>query len=894
MTQWMEHMGQGSYPRHEPVWAQRPSPGILCFRPDGRLLDISAELASLLDLPHTSSGGQLNLLAHYPLVQCGLARDLKKHMEVGNEAIFQGVYQIPGGLELNLRVHLMPIRDGAERIELFVGIVEDLKALGVAEKEASQAWGMDAIGRLSAGLARDFNDFTTSILGHTDLLLEQIPTGHPWRQQLLEIRHSAERAASLTRKLLALGQRQAITPRVMDLNELIEDMKGTIKALVGNSIEVVTSLEAELYPAFLDETQVEQVLLNLVMNAKEAMPSGGRLLIQTKNAFLDEAHGRIHGVKVIPGPYVMVAVTDTGIGMDQETRARVFEPFFTGRGKGAGLGLSVVYGIVKQSGGYVWIYSEPHLGATVKVYFPASGGKARARQTLSRERGGRGMALLVEDENDVRELTKAILARCGLEVLEASGAEEAMELAKSHPNIDLLVADMILPGMTGFELWERLASEYPRMKVILMSGYPDEVLKAHGSGYHGIPFLSKPFSLQELRNKLIEVLETSREPVFDIRAHRLQEDLMVGRQVVSRQPHLPNEESGKRRRILIVDDEASVRKLLGRLLEAEGYECVLASGAEEARERLLGMAFDLMLCDLAMPGISGLELAREVMPAFPEMAVVFVTGVDDTGVARDALELGAYGYILKPFKLNEILIQVANALRRRDLEIALKGHLQELERKVEERTQELQRTLTDLRQALEGAVMAISLAVESRDPYTAGHQRRVAELSRAIAKEMGLAPGRIEGLYMAGLIHDLGKIAVPAEILSKPTRLSKAEFELIKSHPQVGYEILKPIHFPWPVADMVRQHHEKINGSGYPLGLKGDEMLIEAKILAVADIVEAIASHRPYRPALGLENAMDEILANKGILYDPEVVDACVRLIKERGLNLDEIGPKES
>lgn len=190
--------------------------------------------------------------------------------------------------------------------------------------------------------------------------------------------------------------------------------------------------------------------------------------------------------------------------------------------------------------------------------------------------------------------------------------------------------------------------------------------------------------------------------------------------------------------------------------------------------------------------------------------------------------------------------------------------------------------------------MAISLAVESRDPYTAGHQRRVAELSRAIAKEMGLAPGRIEGLYMAGLIHDLGKIAVPAEILSKPTRLSKAEFELIKSHPQVGYEILKPIHFPWPVADMVRQHHEKINGSGYPLGLKGDEMLIEAKILAVADIVEAIASHRPYRPALGLENAMDEILANKGILYDPEVVDACVRLIKERGLNLDEIGPKES
>lgn len=346
----------------------------------------------------------------------------------------------------------------------------------------------------------------------------------------------------------------------------------------------------------------------------------------------------------------------------------------------------------------------------------------------------------------------------------------------------------------------------------------------------------------------------------------------------------------QRPRILIVDYEASVRVLLSRLLESNGYECVLASNVGEARARLSCEPFHLLLCDVRIAGESGLDLIKEVMPIYPELAVVLVSALDDPEVARVALEQGAYGYILKPFKTNEILIQVANALRRRELEIARRVHVRELERRVDERTQELQIALRDLRQSMEGIVRAMSLAVESRDPYTAGHQRRVAELARAIARELGMGPERIEGLYMAGLIHDLGKIAVPAEILSKPAKLNRIEFDLIKCHPEVGYEILKPLQFPWPIADMVRQHHEKMDGSGYPLGLTGEEILPESRILVVADVVEAIVSHRPYRPALGIERALEEVEKNRGILYDAEVVETCSGLFREKGFQMENSG----
>ncbi len=333
--------------------------------------------------------------------------------------------------------------------------------------------------------------------------------------------------------------------------------------------------------------------------------------------------------------------------------------------------------------------------------------------------------------------------------------------------------------------------------------------------------------------------------------------------------------------ILVVDDDEQIRHMLGRLLSRHGYACTLAADGAEARKCLDEQAFDLVLCDLKMPGESGIDLARHIVSAYEDTAIIFITGVDDPNVADVAIETGAYGYIIKPFNPNELIINIRNALRRRELEIFNRHYRLNLEQMVEKRTASLQK-------AMEGIIRAMSLAVESRDPYTSGHQQRVGNLSAVLAEKMGLSADRIRGVQMAGNIHDLGKISIPAEILSKPSRLTDVEFALIKTHPRVGYDILKEIEFPWPIAQMVHQHHEKINGSGYPRGLSGEDILLEARILCVADVVEAIASHRPYRPALGIDTALKEISDNAGKLYDPDAAKACLRLFKEKRFTFDE------
>ncbi len=333
-------------------------------------------------------------------------------------------------------------------------------------------------------------------------------------------------------------------------------------------------------------------------------------------------------------------------------------------------------------------------------------------------------------------------------------------------------------------------------------------------------------------------------------------------------------------KILIVDDEEDIRLLLEQILEKKGYACVLAADAGEARDCLKEHDCDLVLCDINMPGESGLELIRDVSTKYRDVAVVMVTGIDDPVVAETVFEVGVFDYVAKPIRRNRILMSVANALCRRELEMANRAYSEGLEQMVAERT-------FQLKEALDGIIQAIASTVEIRDPYTAGHQLRVAGLTFAIAKKMGLSEDQAEGVRVAGTIHDLGKISVPGEILSKPGQLSELEFRIIKTHPQTGYDILKDMKFPWPLARIVLQHHERMDGSGYPQGLSCENTLLEARILAVADVVEAMASHRPYRPALGIDVALEEISKNKGVLYDSEVVGACLKLFKENEFNLE-------
>jgi putative two-component system response regulator len=336
------------------------------------------------------------------------------------------------------------------------------------------------------------------------------------------------------------------------------------------------------------------------------------------------------------------------------------------------------------------------------------------------------------------------------------------------------------------------------------------------------------------------------------------------------------EDRTNRGKILIVDDDASIGRLLERILKKMHREGSLALSAEEARRLLKEEVFDLILCDIHLPGESGMDLIKYALSVYPDTAIIMVSGVDDPDTVEKALEIGVYGYIVKPFKPSEIIINVSSAFRRQMLEVESRIYRENLEQTVADRTAKLQ-------EVLDGVIQVVAQIVESRDPYTSGHQQRVAEIACAIAEKMGFSQDRVKGIRMAGIIHDLGKISVPAEILSKPGRLNDMEFGLIKTHPRTGYDILKGIEFPWPIAEMVYQHHERMDGSGYPRGLKGKEILPEAQILGVADVVEAMASHRPYRAALGTDAALDEISRNRGVLYDSQVVDACLKVLRDGG-----------
>lgn len=331
--------------------------------------------------------------------------------------------------------------------------------------------------------------------------------------------------------------------------------------------------------------------------------------------------------------------------------------------------------------------------------------------------------------------------------------------------------------------------------------------------------------------------------------------------------------------ILIIDDDEMTLNLLSTMLTEEGYICVLAVNYAEARRCLISSRFELILCDINLPDESGLEFIKYAVHEIKDTAAIMVTGVDDPQVAKSALRRGAYDYITKPVTLNRVLISVVNALRRRQLEIANQAFQNDLKRMIVERS-------TKLQKAFDGIVRATALTVEWRDPYTAGHQRRVADLACAIAEEYGLSQDQIDGVGIAGFIHDLGKISVPAEILSKPSKLTRNEFNLIKEHPQVGYNILKEIEFPWPIAEIVLQHHERLDSTGYPQGLSGKATRIESRIIAVADVVEAMASHRPYRPGKGVQTALNEIVDYKGDKFDPIVVDACLQIFNQKKFTL--------
>ncbi|MDO9123155.1 MAG: ATP-binding protein, partial [Deltaproteobacteria bacterium] len=400
-------------------------------------------------------------------------------------------------------------------IESFINITEHKRAeeeKAVLEDQLRQAQKVEAIGRLAGGIAHDFNNLLTIIKGNSQLSLMEIKRDDPLRENIEQVEKAADRAAALTRQLLAFSRRQVLEMRVLDLNTTLRDLEKMLRRVIGEDIGLVTFMAEDLGNVKADPGQMEQVIMNLAVNARDAMLKGGKLTIETTNVDLDENYARNH-VAVTPGSYVMLSVSDTGVGMTPEVKAKLFEPFFTTKekGKGTGLGLSTVYGIVKQSGGNIWVYSEPGQGTTFKIYLPRVDEpleEAGERVVQKELPCGGETILVVEDEEKVRQVTVQILTKNGYTVLEASHGDEAKQICEQHGGpIHLIVTDVVLPGMNGRELAESLASRYPGAKVLYMSGYTDNAIVHHGVLEKGLHFLQKPFNLEGLLRKVREVLD---------------------------------------------------------------------------------------------------------------------------------------------------------------------------------------------------------------------------------------------------------------------------------------------------------------------------------------------------------------------------------------------------
>jgi PAS domain S-box-containing protein len=406
--------------------------------------------------------------------------------------------------------------DGA--VTQMLGVATDItarkqaeEALHRSEEQLRQSQKMEAVGKLAGGVAHDFNNLLTAINGHSDLALRRLEQDDPLYRKLEAIKKAGERAASLTRQLLAFSRKQILQPKVLDLNQVVFETNKMLQPLIGEDVDLFTRLTPDLGKVKADLGQIEQVLMNLAVNARDAMPRGGKLTIETSNVHLNEEYAKHHAA-VVPGWYVMLAVSDNGCGMDAQTQKQIFEPFFTTKevGRGTGLGLSTVYGIVKQSGGHIWVYSEVGRGTSFKIYLPC--GERSAEETdASDDRiqvlTGTETVLLVEDEEMVRDMTKEILQENGYQVLEAKHGHDALLIAEQyHGPIHLMLSDVVMPQMSGRELAEQLTPLRREMKVLYMSGYTDDAIVHHGVLDEGVAFIEKPFTPNGLASKLREVL----------------------------------------------------------------------------------------------------------------------------------------------------------------------------------------------------------------------------------------------------------------------------------------------------------------------------------------------------------------------------------------------------
>ena len=420
-----------------------------------------------------------------------------------------------GGPDLPVSLSITVLRDREGRVTGAFAISHDITERLQLEDRLRRAQKMEAVGQLAGGIAHDFNNLLMVIMGYAGDLAERLGGSDPLRKEAEEICKAGRRAASLTRQLLAFSRQQVLSPKAMNLSAVVDDLQKMLRRLISEDIELVSNLDPELWQVKADQGQIEQVIVNLAVNARDAMPGGGKLTIQTSNVEVDDGFARLHP-PMSAGSFARLAVTDTGVGMDAATQSHIFEPFFTTkeRGKGTGLGLATVYGVVKQSGGFIWIYSEPGRGSTFEVLLPrvdTEPVQAPSPETGARKgRNGTETILLVEDDEALRNLILHSLAERGYSVLEAANGNEALQVARQKSGaIDLLLSDVVMPGMSGTQVADALAALNPDIKVLFMSGYPEFAAKQEELLKHGRRFLQKPHTIADLARAVRDALEAS-------------------------------------------------------------------------------------------------------------------------------------------------------------------------------------------------------------------------------------------------------------------------------------------------------------------------------------------------------------------------------------------------
>jgi len=492
---------------HAPVGIYRSSP-------EGRFLSVNAAVVRMLG--YESAADVLGLDMARDVYADAAERQRLVERDTYSDRQYDSVeatWKRRDGRLLTVQLSVRAVRNRAGQVEYYETFVRDVTDQRRLQQQVLQSQKMEAVGRLAGGIAHDFNNLLTVITSYSDLLLEDLAPGDAKRDDLEQVRKAADGAAALTRQLLAFSRQQAVEPRVVSLNTVVEGLHKILRRVIGEDIELTTTLAPDLGAVRADVGQLEQVLMNLAVNARDAMPTGGRLTVETANVEHDPDYARDREAAAVR-QFAMLAVSDTGCGMDEATKARIFEPFFTTKepGKGTGLGLATVYGIVKQAGGFIWVYSEPGQGTSFKIYLPEVDATAERTTAVAGARAPRGTetVLLVEDAAAVRAVTKQVLERQGYVVLEAPDGEAALRLAQQHRGpIHLLLTDVVLPRVSGRELAERLTQVRPDMKVLYASGYTDDSVVRHGILELGTAYLQKPFSPESLARKVRNVLDAA-------------------------------------------------------------------------------------------------------------------------------------------------------------------------------------------------------------------------------------------------------------------------------------------------------------------------------------------------------------------------------------------------